>query len=208
MNSEYLITFLTISFLVCLSPGPSMLFIIHQGLSMNWKNVVAGTSGLIAANIIWTTLCALGVGALMQSSQQVFIVLKYIGAMYLIYLGFNSIFSKNKTLCNRRTENSLKSYMSVFMKGFLTSMSNPKALLFYIAFLPQFLTGTYSYCHEIFLLGTLNISVIAVVMLSYGILSNKISNTMSSPKFNMFMDKILGISFVIFGVSLFRYRSS
>ena len=77
-----------------------------------------------------------------------------------------------------------------------------------MAFLSQFLTGTYSYGHEIFLLGTMNISVIAIVMLSYRTLSNKISNTMSSPKFNMFMDNLLGISVVVFWVSLFRYRSS
>jgi threonine/homoserine/homoserine lactone efflux protein len=118
MNSEYFISFLTISFLFCLSPGPSMLFIIHQGLSTDWKNVVAGISGLIAANIIWITLCSLGVGALMQSSQQVFIALKYIGAMYLIYLGLSSILSKNKSACSTRrlSENAILSKLFVIVK--------------------------------------------------------------------------------------------
>jgi threonine/homoserine/homoserine lactone efflux protein len=106
------------------------------------------------------------------------------------------------------THDSLKSYMSIFLKGFLTSMSNPKALLFYMAFLPQFLTGKSSYSHEIILLGAMNISVITIVMLSYGVLSSKIANTMHNPKFKMYMNKILGVSFVIFGVSLFRYRST
>ncbi len=153
MGAGVFIGFLSLSLVICISPGPSMLFVIQQGMSKDWKNVLAGVVGLLAANTIWTLLCAFGVGVVMQNSQQLFHVIKFLGAIYLVYLGATAIFRSNKPGRDHRIDKTISTFMAVFVKGFLTSMSNPKALLFYMAFLPQFVSGNYPYSHEILFLG-------------------------------------------------------
>ena len=204
MTTAAFIGFFTLSFMICLAPGPSMLFVIFQGLSKEWKKVAAAVTGLVAANLIWTVLCAFGIGILIQRSHWLFQVLKNVGACYLICLGICAFFNK-KAATAEQAQRTMPA-LSVFTKGFLTSMTNPKALLFYMAFLPQFVSGTFAYPYEILFWGCCYLMVVAVVMSFYGIMANRTAHLVGHAGFHNLLNKVMGVSFVGFGVSLFRFR--
>ncbi len=172
------------------------------------RHVFSALLGLLSANVIWLTLCAFGVGTLLQKSQYMFQVLKIIGAFYLLYLGVWALLKPAKSSVAFSEHNSFTSYLSVFSKGTLTSLSNPKALLFYVAFLPQFVGGDVSNTREIIKLGILNLIVISTVMLFYGALSKRFANIVRNKKYIFAVNKILGVSFIGFGLSLFRFEQS
>jgi threonine/homoserine/homoserine lactone efflux protein len=208
MGIETYIIFLSLSFIVCISPGPSMLFMIQQELSKDIRNVFSTLLGLLSANIIWINLCASGVGALLQKSQHMFQVLTIFGAVYLLYLGMRALLTPAKSFITLSKQNSFASYLSVFTKGTLTSLSNPKALLFYMAFSPQFVSGNVSNTQEILRLGILNLIVISFVMLFYGASSKRFATIVNNKKYNFVVNTILGASFIAFGLSLLGLEQS
>jgi homoserine/homoserine lactone efflux protein len=123
-----------------LSPGPTMLMCMTTALNSGRASGVASAAGSISAVLGVMTLSALGLGALLAASELAFTVVKVIGALYLIWLGIRTFLSKADAIEIRKSEvhvgRRLRAY---YARGFLVGSSNPKALLFFTAFFPQFL---------------------------------------------------------------------
>jgi threonine/homoserine/homoserine lactone efflux protein len=123
-----------------LSPGPTMLTCITTALNSGRSGGVAAAAGSISAVLGVMTLSALGLGALLAASELAFTVVKVIGALYLIWLGIRTFFSKVDAIeIEARAVRVGQRLRSHYAKGFLVGSSNPKALLFFTAFFPQFL---------------------------------------------------------------------
>lgn len=124
-----------------LSPGPTMLTCMTTALNSGRASGVASAAGSISAVMGVMALSALGLGALLAASELAFTVVKVIGALYLIWLGIRTFLSKvapfEITRSDARATQRLRSY---YARGFLVGSSNPKALLFFTAFFPQFLS--------------------------------------------------------------------
>ncbi|MFC0877037.1 LysE family translocator [Saccharicrinis sp. FJH2] len=130
-----LLFFLGSSVLITLAPGPDIIFTITQGLSNGKKAGATTAIGLASGNLVHTTAAALGLSVLFKTSPLAFWILKIAGALYLLYLAFQSIRHRNDTL-NISTANGKKE--NLFWRGFLMNIMNPKVALFFIAFLPRF----------------------------------------------------------------------
>ncbi len=163
-------TFLVLSLLYCAAPGPTMLMVINTGLSSpEKKRVFSCVAGILVSNFTMVVLISFGLGTVIKDSQYIVQFIACAGALYLFYLGVQSFVNSFKQSASSR--NNEKSRNLPFVKGFLTSITNPKLSLFYVAFLPQFFTGTYEYNIELFLWGLFYISIVFFVMSAYGIMA-------------------------------------
>lgn len=118
-----------------LSPGPNMAFVISQGVAHGVQGGLAAALGILVADIVLTILTAVGVTAVVAAWPPAFDILRYGGAIYLLYLAFKAIHSPS-SLAAESTK--LPSKLRIFRASMLGSLINPKALLFFLVFLPQF----------------------------------------------------------------------
>jgi threonine/homoserine/homoserine lactone efflux protein len=121
--------------LLLLSPGPNMAFVISHGVSYGWRGGVASSLGICVADVLLTALTASGVTALVASWPPAFDLIRYVGVIYLLWLVFKTL-QKNTGLDMAQVRRVRLRH--VFVQAMLNSLLNPKALLFFMVFLPQF----------------------------------------------------------------------
>lgn len=131
--------FIFTSMLLTIAPGPDILYLLTKSLSEGAKSGIILALGLISGIVFHTTLVMIGVAALIQSSPFALTILKYFGATYLIYLAIGAFRSANELKLSRT--DSTKNYFSLYKRGLMMNVLNPKVLLFFLAFLPQFVNG-------------------------------------------------------------------
>ncbi|MDP1739493.1 LysE family translocator [Polaromonas sp.] len=124
--------------LLILTPGPTMLMCMTTSLNHGARKAMTSAAGSVSAVLGVMLLSALGLGALLAASETAFTVAKVVGATYLIYLGIKTFRSDAAVL---RSDEGMTEIprRSFFLRGFLVGASNPKAVLFFAAFFPQFL---------------------------------------------------------------------
>ncbi|MDJ0832728.1 MAG: LysE family translocator [Gammaproteobacteria bacterium] len=138
MNETQILMFALTSMLVILSPGQDMVLVISRGITQGAKAGIVTAAGVSTGLIGHTALAAVGVGALLTAADGWFMLVKWVGAAYLFYLGLRLIFSK-PAMDVRSPQ--LKSYRKMFSQGALSNITNPKITVFYFAFLPQFISA-------------------------------------------------------------------
>src|SRR5260370_1161065 len=122
-----------------LSPGPSILYILSRCLGQGRKAGIVSVLGLATASVIHAVAAALGLSTLFVYSPLAFSLLKYLGALYLIYLGVRGFFSGGPLgAATAIATGPRPSLWAVFRQGIVTDLLNPKVALFFVAFLPQF----------------------------------------------------------------------
>ena len=149
-----------------LSPGPTMLACMTTALNEGKSSALAAAAGSISAALGVMTLSALGLGALLAASEFAFTTVKVIGAVYLIWLGIKTFRSDAGAIdIKMAASDSSKRFRSPYARGFLVGSSNPKAILFFTAFFPQFLNPIEPFAPQYAILAltfvTLEFSVLA-----------------------------------------------
>ena len=147
MNLSTWWLFVTATFLISAAPGPNMLLIMNQSVRFGLRASIASMAGCMTALMIMFTLSALGLGVILQNAPMVFDALRWLGAGYLAYLGYKvwtapvtPITAETSAESDAQTQSSnIPSAKTLFRTGFFTAGSNPKALLFAAALLPQFI---------------------------------------------------------------------
>jgi threonine/homoserine/homoserine lactone efflux protein len=124
--------------LLNVTPGPDMLYIIARSTSQGWRAGAAATLGVSAGCFVHIAAAALGVSALLAASATAFTVLKFAGAIYLVYVGISMLRSPPMSAHAAPIFRTAR-LRDVFAQGFLTNALNPKVALFFLAFLPQFI---------------------------------------------------------------------
>jgi homoserine/homoserine lactone efflux protein len=199
---ESTLQFLAITLFLEVTPGPGVLFILYQS-AFSFRNALAGTMGLLTSNVIWISLVATGLGLVLAQTPVVFDTLRYIGATYLTYLGYRIIrYGIGRPHAGENTQaGQYKSMWSSYRQGMLTSLSNPKALLFFMALFPQF-TRPEHFAHDIVYFGALKMTCLAVVMISYGLMGRRLFNYMGeSPKSNTIY-RVLGGGIIVAAIAV------
>lgn len=187
MTFETVALFALTEFLLSLAPGPAVLLVM--GLSMRHGANIGfmATLGIISTNVVFFTLSALGVGALIVASQTLFTVLKWIGAAYLVYLGKGMIAplamrlwrergrgghhsSRTPELSEARQSAPLQkpTPLRSFLMGFSLQASNPKNLAFFVAILPQFVNPDANIVSQMIVLGVVSVLLELPILAAYG----------------------------------------
>ena len=138
----HLLAFIVAGWLLNLTPGPDVLYIVSNSLRTGVRAGIVAGLGITAGCFVHIVAAAVGVGTLMATSAAAFTVLKVIGAAYLLYLGVRMVLSRPQppadldAVAAAGGERSLK---TIFLGGFWTNVLNPKVALFFLAFVPQFI---------------------------------------------------------------------
>lgn len=137
VDPETLVVFAGAVVLLLISPGPNMVFVLSHGMHYGWRGGLAAALGISLADLLLTLLTVAGVTGLVAAWPPSFDIIRYCGAVYLLWMAYRTLKSKGmpeKATCEKSP---LK---AVFISATLNSLLNPKALLFFIVFLPQFVT--------------------------------------------------------------------
>lgn len=162
-----LLAFLTASFILAITPGPAVVYILARTLSQGRSSGLASVAGVALGNLGNAIGAAVGLAALFAVSSAAFTVVKWAGAAYLIVTGVKMLRSAGAatTASNPRVE-PLKRWR-IFRDGFLVALLNPKTALFFAAFLPQFMTAHASPLLQSMVLGASFVAVAACTDLFY-----------------------------------------
>ena len=136
------ILFVGISWALIIAPGPDMLYVITRGVTQGRRAGMLSALGVICGILVHTIAAALGLTLIIQTSAFAFLLVKYLGALYLIALGVKTW--RDKTTFSLQTSASRVSFHRVFWQGVLSNVLNPKIAIFFLAFLPQFVDKTSS----------------------------------------------------------------
>ena len=122
--------------LLALIPGPGVIVVVARSLDSGFRQGLVTAMGVLSGDFVFISLAVFGLAALAELMGNLFVIIKYIGAVYLIYLGFNLITAKSSTEDAQAPKPAKHS--TNFLVGLMTSMSNPKVILFYFSFFPAF----------------------------------------------------------------------
>lgn len=175
MTASTLIYFLGASMALTIAPGPDNTFIVAQGISRGRKAAVVTALGMCSGVSVHTTAAALGISALLYSSAAAFTILKYAGAAYLLFLAYKAL-KEQQVLLPQGTAGGQSPWV-MFRRGFIMNVVNPKVALFFLAFLPQFVSpGEESAALQMLLLGLLFMAQAVVLFGAIGWLSGSVGN--------------------------------
>lgn len=196
------IEFLLTSLVVILIPGTGVLYTVSTGLFIGKRASLFAALGCTFGIIPALLASSLGLAAIFHSSAVAFQVVKYVGAAYLLYLAWqmwrsSSVLSVNKNEARQH-------YRGLMLKGFLINILNPKLSVFFLAFLPQFISaGTESALLSMLLLGSVFMLMTFAVFIVYGCLSGLFSTFITqSQRATVLMQKCFAGSFAALGVKL------
>lgn len=121
-------------------PGPDSLYVVSRSASQGFRAGSVAALGIGAGTFVHIFAAAFGLSAILATSADAFTVVKIIGCIYLLYMGFTMVFGKTNKQNSATTIKAIDSLSNVFYKGFLTNVLNPKVALFFLAFVPQFIS--------------------------------------------------------------------
>lgn len=175
MTSSTLFYFLGASLALTLAPGPDNTFVIAQGIARGKKAAIFTAWGMCSGISVHTTAAALGISAILYSSATAFTILKYAGAAYLLFLACRAV-KENSALAPQQAAGSQSGWVQ-FRRGFVMNVVNPKVGLFFLAFLPQFVSrSSGGVPAQMVLLGLIFMLQAAIVFSVIGFLAGSIGN--------------------------------
>ncbi len=139
MDISLILQFAFATLLLAASPGPDNIYILTESVSKGWRQGVGITAGLMSGVIIHTTFVATGVSLIVLNSEIAFSIIKYLGSGYLLYLAYGAYKEQPmEVVVGKQAE--AEAFVTVFKRGFIMNVLNPKVSIFFIALLPQFVS--------------------------------------------------------------------
>jgi len=177
MTFETWLLFLVMETALSLSPGPAVFYVVSQGIRA-FPRAVPATLGILSANACYFALSATSLGALIAASARFFTIAKWAGAAYLIYLGIKSLrsaaASHSIALTGTATpgEREAPDRRQIYLGALTLQLSNPKALLFFLALLPQFIDTQHAVAPQMLILAATSMLPECCILLAYGWLAH------------------------------------
>jgi RhtB (resistance to homoserine/threonine) family protein len=206
MNIGTWMTVLTLGVLVVLSPGPNWAVTIKNGIYSK-QTGLATVFGMAAGTLIHIAYCLIGIGVIVSQSILLFNLIKWAGAIYLIYIGVKSLFSKKSNREWITTGKKELTYWVAFHNGFLTDLLNPKATLFYLALFTQVIhSGTPLVIQFIY-----GITVLAIELIWYSLMVFFLNHHWIRKRFmcvSHWVERITGAILIGLGIRLFISKNA
>ncbi|MEP7242509.1 MAG: LysE family translocator [Gammaproteobacteria bacterium] len=193
---------------LCVTPGPAVLLVLSQALTRGSLRAVWSIGGILAANTLYFVLSATGVGAILMASYDLFFTIKWIGAAYLVWLGATAFFGKSSVLSLRAADATPVSGRRMFLNGFILQMANPKALVFFVALLPQFIHPKAAIVPQIVILALTSIVIEFVVQLVYALLAGRVTHLATLPRFAAITHRTAGSLLIGAGIGIAAIRKT
>lgn len=194
--------FVGVSWALIIAPGPDLLYVLTRGMAHGRRAGILSALGVIGGILVHTTAAALGLTLILQTSAFAFLLVKYVGAIYLIYLGVmawrdNSRFSLQPLTSTVNSQ-------QLFWQGVLSNVFNPKIAIFFLAFLPQFVDkGSSQVTLQMVTLGLtfagMGLCFLLVVGYSAGVIGGWLTRR---PRYTQFLQRLAGGILIGLGIRL------
>ncbi|MDX8044473.1 LysE family translocator [Gracilibacillus sp. S3-1-1] len=201
-DTSTILLFMGAAIILIIIPGPDLVFTITQGMTNGKKAGITTAMGLSLGNVVHTLAAALGLSLIIMTSVTVFTIFKIVGAAYLFYLAYQAFQHRKDEMTLQAVEK--KASKSLFFRGLLMNVLNPKVAIFYLTFLPQFVH--YQAGHiplQMFILGIVFIIMTAIIFSVLGYFSGVFGERLlQSPRFNEYLNIVAMIIFIGLGIKL------
>lgn len=205
---DNLFAFSILALTISVIPGADTILIIKNTLNHGVKAGCCTIMGSATGLMFWTLIAVLGLSLVIAQSVFLFNIIKYLGAAYLLYLGIMAFFKKpelpedpsalEETHTNKKTSKS--DYISSYLQGTLSIILNPKTVLVYVTFMPQFINLNGNVNQQLMILGLILLVVAISWFLIVAFLIDYIKRWFQKPVFQKIFQKCTGILLVIFGI--------
>jgi threonine/homoserine/homoserine lactone efflux protein len=192
--------FLVAAALLTLAPGPDILYVLTRGVAQGRAAGIAAALGFATGCIFHTLLAALGIAALIRSSELAFDVVRYAGAAYLAWIGVQAL--RHRASFSLQGASGVKGLAAIYRQSVLGNMMNPKVTLFFLAFLPQFVDAKVGNVGlQMALLGAIFMVQTAVIFGAVAIFSGWIGAWMRRrPAIGERLNVFAGLTFIALGI--------
>ena len=191
---DQILLFFISSLALTIMPGPDILFVINQSLE-DKKSGLLVSFGLCSGLVVHTLVLAFGLSAIIEQNDNVIIFFKYFGSVYLFYLAFQE-FKKNRIISERQKEN-------FYLRGVYMNLINPKVLIFFLAYFPNFLfSDTISTSSQFIILGAIFILQALIVFSIVSLASNRLILLLNIDSRNKKIVYFKSFIFVLIGLSI------
>jgi homoserine/homoserine lactone efflux protein len=206
MRETTLLLFAFVAFVGIVTPGPTVLLAQTNGSRYGMRRAAYGFAGAVASDVVLIAAVAQGLGALLAASEFWFSVVKWVGAAYLAYVGVRLRLSKGALHATPEgAAASGDSNRTIFLKSFLTAVTNPKGYLFFSAFLPQFITPSAAQAPQYFALAVTFAGLDLALMSGYALLGARAIRLLTKAGAR-WLDRICGGVLVALAGTLALYR--
>ncbi|MDB4837823.1 LysE family translocator [Marinomonas sp.] len=188
-----------------MSPGIDSILVMRNAALGDWRAGFLTSLGICSGLFAHATLSALGLSVILLSSATLFTAFKLLGAAYLIYLGVQAIRSACKPVgmtFNDQALNKPLSHWGSFRQGLLSNVLNPKPIIFYMAFLPQFIDPSYSPLAQSLFMASLHFIIAMVWQTFLAVMVSQARFWLAKPRVAQVFDGVTGVLLVSFGVKL------
>jgi len=202
MSLETWLAFCLTEAVLCLTPGPAVLFVVSVAMAQGRRNGLTASLGVLTANGFYFLVSATGIAAVIVASSQLFAVLKWAGAAYLVWLGVRMLLSGAEEPAVVSPQPIRRS----LLRGFIVQAANPKALVFFIALLPQFIDPHASVGAQVVILGISSIIIEFLVLSGYAALAAR-ARELAGSRWSRSIERLGGGFLVAAGARLALVRS-
>lgn len=201
MSLHLWFAFCAANLLTSLSPGPGAMMAVNAGATHGLSGGLRAIAGLQAALLMQLAVVGMSAGALLATSETAFVLLRGVGAAYLIWLGIMECRIGWQNPATRVTA-ALLAPKTLFWRGMLVNLSNPKALLFQAALVPQFIDAAKPLTQQYLIIAITMCVIDTLVMSGYSGLASRLASRFASPTLARGRHLAFGMAFVAFGVAL------
>jgi threonine/homoserine/homoserine lactone efflux protein len=196
--------FLAAAIILNLTPGADTLYILTRSIAQGSRAGLVSVAGIMSGCVVHVLTAAFGLSLILSTSATAFFLVKWAGAFYLIFLGIRALITRTPAFETRNSRFSNNELITIYRQGMLTNILNPKVALFFLSFLPQFINPDHA-------AGPLPFLVLGGTFLVTGtfwcLILTRTATRMThvlreNARIGMWMQKLSGIVFIGFGVSL------
>jgi len=205
MSVELWLAFVAASLLLLIIPGPTVALVIGYALGSGRRAALAIVAGVALGDFTAMSLSMLGVGALLAASAELFNIVKWIGAAYLVWLGIRLWRAPVDDLAADTGEASAR---TMLLHAWLVTALNPKSILFFVAFVPQFLDPQRPYETQAVLLVATFVALAAINALAYALLAGTARGAIRRPSVRRWINRSGGTVLIGAGVAAAFARRS
>ena len=180
VSFETLLTFIIASFVLLVIPGPTIIMVVAQALAHGRRVAFASVAGVGLGDLAAASLSIVGVGTILAASSSVFLFVKWAGAAYLVYIGIK-MWMTPVSIPDIETLPAKGSRRSVFRDSFFVTLLNPKGIVFFMAFVPQFITAREPFAPQAALFVVVFVVLGIINAWGYAMLASSARNVIRQP---------------------------
>ena len=206
MSTQVFLLYLATWALVALTPGPAVMCAMSHAARYGFRPALVGIFGIQLGHFVFFGCIAFGLAALLATATTAFTVLRLVGAAYLLYLGVRVIASTFRARAVQQAAASPPVRSRLLLQGFAIQVTNPKALLFMSALLPQFIQPQSPLLLQLCILLVTTIAVDVLVLGAYAYFALRGAQSLRDSGFAVWLERVFGAALVLFGLRLFTTR--